>query len=467
VYQVSHAGAVRDDRHVLLAFDDAWDEDTLVIPLAEAYARHGNAVVSTAVSAPEGGRWYSFDCTGYARAQLAGDGVISVALDLDTTGTVGGVITWASKEYQGGRFAPRLVLAFADEDVGSVTADFAVEGARGYDPLPVRFVDRSTAFRTDVVAWHWDFGDGETSNEPEPVHVYATPGEYTITLTVFGANGDSHTLERPGLISVADRVIYSESFTGGVPGAALSPPWQARMDGASWTTGAVYTPAGLDFPGLATRGLAAGFPQQTESSTAAGTFALDIAPGDFQTVTFYLSFLVRPTVSPADGWGSQPVCVSVYPTINSGNSTAGFWLGIVQNLRANDPDRNREFFAAGLNARPDYDFSSAQVFPFIDAGPIVSGETYWVVARFRVRNGATNAEWVTVDASFYRSGDALPVDEPLLWDASAEGPVFWPLGSAHLTLDAVTVHRDNTSNTADVDEIRLAARWAGVTDGFE
>lgn len=32
--------------------------------------------------------------------------------------------------------------------------------------------------------WNWDFGDGNTSTTPSPVHTYATAGSYTITLTV-------------------------------------------------------------------------------------------------------------------------------------------------------------------------------------------------------------------------------------------------------------------------------------------
>lgn len=31
--------------------------------------------------------------------------------------------------------------------------------------------------------WHWDFGDGGTSTDQAPTHSYATPGNYTVTLT--------------------------------------------------------------------------------------------------------------------------------------------------------------------------------------------------------------------------------------------------------------------------------------------
>jgi PKD repeat protein len=52
------------------------------------------------------------------------------------------------------------------------------------------FIDdgNATLFFTDqsvgATSWHWDFGDGDTSAEQNPVHTYADEGEYTITLTI-------------------------------------------------------------------------------------------------------------------------------------------------------------------------------------------------------------------------------------------------------------------------------------------
>jgi len=42
---------------------------------------------------------------------------------------------------------------------------------------------------SDIVEWAWDFGDGTTSAEQNPAHIYAAPGEYTVTLNVTDANG--------------------------------------------------------------------------------------------------------------------------------------------------------------------------------------------------------------------------------------------------------------------------------------
>ena len=55
--------------------------------------------------------------------------------------------------------------------------DIPAEGCVG-DPLP--FLDMSTVGSN---AWNWNFGDGNTSNQQNPSHVYATPGLYTVTLT--------------------------------------------------------------------------------------------------------------------------------------------------------------------------------------------------------------------------------------------------------------------------------------------
>jgi hypothetical protein len=44
-----------------------------------------------------------------------------------------------------------------------------------------------------IVSWAWDFGDGSTSTEQNPVHTYAVRGDYTVTLTVTDNQGQSDT----------------------------------------------------------------------------------------------------------------------------------------------------------------------------------------------------------------------------------------------------------------------------------
>jgi PKD repeat protein len=47
--------------------------------------------------------------------------------------------------------------------------------------------------QTGAVSWLYDFGDGTTSTERDPVHQFKKAGEITVTLTVRGAGGDVKT----------------------------------------------------------------------------------------------------------------------------------------------------------------------------------------------------------------------------------------------------------------------------------
>lgn len=55
--------------------------------------------------------------------------------------------------------------------------------------------------------WQWDFGDGFTSADQSPVHVYAQPGRYTITLTV--SDGNCESVYRQTLDVIDERPVIS------------------------------------------------------------------------------------------------------------------------------------------------------------------------------------------------------------------------------------------------------------------
>ena len=46
----------------------------------------------------------------------------------------------------------------------------------------------------------WDFGDGNTSNEPNPVYKYSKAGLYNVTLTIDANDGKSYSKTYPILI---------------------------------------------------------------------------------------------------------------------------------------------------------------------------------------------------------------------------------------------------------------------------
>ena len=78
-------------------------------------------------------------------------------------------------------------------------ADFIGIPRKGNGPLTVKFIDQST----NVSNWLWDFGDGTTSTEQNPSHIYVhnNIGDYTVTLTVEGPSG-SDTITKTNYIHV-------------------------------------------------------------------------------------------------------------------------------------------------------------------------------------------------------------------------------------------------------------------------
>lgn len=56
-----------------------------------------------------------------------------------------------------------------------------------------------TALTLHATEWQWDFGDGETSTERDPVHVYQEGGVYTITLMARNAAGSAEASSQVSL----------------------------------------------------------------------------------------------------------------------------------------------------------------------------------------------------------------------------------------------------------------------------
>lgn len=70
-------------------------------------------------------------------------------------------------------------------------ADFAVDNTETCNGL-VQFEDLSSQIPQ---SWLWDFGDGEISNEQNPIHQYTEEGTYTVTLTVSNNMGEDEMVQ--------------------------------------------------------------------------------------------------------------------------------------------------------------------------------------------------------------------------------------------------------------------------------
>lgn len=98
---------------------------------------------------------------------------------------------------------PSLAVEGPSSGPGAISAEFAAAPTSGAPPLRVTFTDLSSA-DAGLVGWAWNFGDGESSTEQNPVHDYSDGGTYTVSLTVSdGTSTDTET--KVDYISVIDR----------------------------------------------------------------------------------------------------------------------------------------------------------------------------------------------------------------------------------------------------------------------
>ena len=68
-------------------------------------------------------------------------------------------------------------------------ASFTSGAHAGCLPLSVNFQDGSNVTGSTITNWLWYFGDGYSSTEQSPTHIYTTEGNYPVSLTVTDAHG--------------------------------------------------------------------------------------------------------------------------------------------------------------------------------------------------------------------------------------------------------------------------------------
>ena len=195
-----------------------------------------------------------------------------------------------------------------------VTANFSATPVSGLNPLVVQFTDGSAG---TITSRQWDFGDGQTSTELNPQHTYATPGSYTVSLTVNGPAG-SDVESKINYISVYSEVIsnfsadrtsgispLAVSFTNSSTGSYTSLFWNFGDGGTSTSTNPTHT---YTAGGMYTVSLTASGPGGTDTETK------------INYITVY-----TPVVA---GFTSTPTSGVVPLTVNFTNTSTGSYTNL-------------------------------------------------------------------------------------------------------------------------------------------
>ncbi len=79
------------------------------------------------------------------------------------------------------------VCLFLTVACGPITCQSNFQYTLGTCPN-VTFVDNSTASPGNIIFWLWDFGDGTSSNQQNPIHNYGQNGTYNVCLTTYSSD---------------------------------------------------------------------------------------------------------------------------------------------------------------------------------------------------------------------------------------------------------------------------------------
>lgn len=128
-------------------------------------------------------------------------------------------------------------------------ADFSMNVTSGRAPLSVQFTDLSKDAKWRI----WYFGDGESSNETNPTHVYTKEGNYDLYLSVSNENG---TASKTAIITVQNEKSShtSSGSGGGSAGVGSSPEPQSNTEVKELSQAFITNgkPVKFDFPRNAT-----------------------------------------------------------------------------------------------------------------------------------------------------------------------------------------------------------------------
>jgi gliding motility-associated-like protein len=131
----------------------------------------------------------------FSGAQYLGAGMGPYAIMWDNAGTYAVSLMVNSKGCKS------LVTTDSIQVIPKPIVRFTGTPTSGCPPFVTYFADSSLNV-TSNAAYHWSFGDGNTSISPDPTHNYHKSGVYSVQLIITNASGCADTLKKTGLIRV-------------------------------------------------------------------------------------------------------------------------------------------------------------------------------------------------------------------------------------------------------------------------
>lgn len=120
------------------------------------------------------------------------------------------------------------------KEIGEVIINFPPSASAGEDQMvttsDVRFDGRNSGDQDGYITRYlWEFGDGFTSDQPAPVHIYANPGKYKVKLTVTDDSETSSEKDSDNLVVIINNLPIADAGTDHI----AAPKQEIEFDGGN------------------------------------------------------------------------------------------------------------------------------------------------------------------------------------------------------------------------------------------
>ncbi|RMG91646.1 MAG: PKD domain-containing protein, partial [Chloroflexi bacterium] len=186
----------------------------------------------------------------------------------------------------------------------------------GCVPLTVQFTDNTISDST-LVAWKWDFGNGDTSNLQNPVYTYNTPGTYTARLIVFTNTGCPDTAYQTITVNPLPVADAGQDVT-------ICAGESKQLQGAGGVTYNWFPATGLSDPAIAN-------PFASPSTTTTYILTVTDANGCTDTDTMTVNVNPLPVI---DAGGDLEICIGQTIPLHATGGITYSWSPVTS---LNDP----------------------------------------------------------------------------------------------------------------------------------
>jgi gliding motility-associated-like protein len=219
----------------------------------------------------------------------------------------------------------------------NLTANFGIDTTLVIcNAATYHFTDSSIATNTQIATWHWNFGDGDSSNIQSPNHTYTTAGNYAVTLSITDTAGVSSFIIKNIVVSFNNPNFITCSGNSPICSGGVSNLNAQGGISYSWSPSTGLSNSSISNPSAN--------PTLTTTYTVTGTDANGCSATSSVTITVDQIPIITATANP------QSVCTGSATSLSGGGGNSYTWSGGITNATSFTPASTNTYTVTGTTS---------------------------------------------------------------------------------------------------------------------